>query len=92
MRSSLGGLQDRGKLRVRGCEQAGNLLGEGRVRRDPRKLVLPEVEITAGQPVELAGIRGATLFIRGHAPTIAHRYANVPFAGAARLVALRYKR
>jgi hypothetical protein len=31
MGSSLGGLQDGGKLRVRGCEQAGNLLGEGLV-------------------------------------------------------------
>src|SRR4051812_14846834 len=48
MRSSLGGLQDGGKLRVRGCEQAGDLLGEGLVRRHARKLALPEVEITAG--------------------------------------------
>ena len=86
------GLQDGGHLRVRGCEQAGNLLGQALVGGKARKLALPQVEVAARQPVELAGIRGATLFIRGHAPTIAHRYANVPFAGAARLVALRYNR
>jgi hypothetical protein len=87
MRGSLGRLQHRGELRVRGCEKTGDLLGQGLVGRQSGQLVLPEVEITARQPVEL----GFVLF-RGHENTIAHRPADASFAIAARLVALRYRR
>jgi len=85
------GLQDGGHLRVRGCEQAGNLLGQALLGGKARKLALPQVEIAARQPVEFARGGRAVAFFRSHAATIAHRPANAPFADAARLVALRHR-
>jgi hypothetical protein len=58
----LGRLQHRGDLRVRGCEETGDLLGQGLVGRQARQLALPKVEITARQPIEL----GAVILFRGH--------------------------
>jgi len=89
MRSSLVGLQDGRHLRVRGREQAGDLLGQGLVGGKAGKLALPQIEIAARQPVELAGACGSVAFFRGHEGTIAHRPATAPFAAAARLVALQ---
>jgi hypothetical protein len=83
----LGGLQHGGELCVRGCEETGDLLGQGLVGRQSGQLALPEIEITACQPVEL----GAIVLFRGHENTIAHRPAAASFAIAARLVALRYR-
>ena len=62
MRNSLGDLQDGCDLCVRSREKAGNLLGQGLVGRHAGELVLPQVEITARQPVEL----GAVILFRGH--------------------------
>jgi hypothetical protein len=84
----LGRLQHGGELRVRGCEETGDLLGQGLIGRQSRQLALPKVEISACQPVEL----GAIVLFRGHANTIAHRPAAASFAIAARLVAVRYRR
>ncbi|MGE5151379.1 MAG: hypothetical protein ACM3II_14765, partial [Rhodospirillaceae bacterium] len=61
----MGRLQHGGELRVRGCEETGDLLGQGLVGRQPRQLALPKVEITAGQPIEL----GAIILFRGHEST-----------------------
>jgi hypothetical protein len=84
----LGGLHHGGELRVRGCEETGDLLGQGLVGRQPGQLALPKIEITACQPVEL----GAIVLFRDHENTIAHRPAAASFAIAARLVAVRYRR
>ena len=54
MRSSLGSLQARRDLCVRGREQAGDLLGQRLVAGNARQLALPEIEIAPRQPVELA--------------------------------------
>jgi hypothetical protein len=83
----LGRLQNGGELRIRGCEETGDLLGQALVGRQSRQLVLPEIEITACQPVEL----GAIVLFRGHENTIAHRPAAASFAIAAQLVAVRYR-
>jgi hypothetical protein len=83
----LGRLQHGGDLRIRGCEETGDLFGQGLVSRQSGQLVLPKIEITACQPVEL----GAVVLFRGHENTIAHRPAGASFAIAARLVALRYR-
>jgi hypothetical protein len=77
---SLGRLDRRCNLGVRGREQAGDLLGQRLVGGEPGKLVLPEVEITPGQAVEI----GRIVVFGGHAPTIAHRRINAAFAGANR--------
>jgi len=63
MWSSLGGLQHGCDLRIRGCEETGDLLGQGLVGSHAGKLVLPQVEIAARQPVEL----DAVVLFRGHA-------------------------
>jgi hypothetical protein len=83
----LGRPQHGGELRIRGCEETGNLLGQGLVGSQPGQLALPKIEITARQPVEL----GAIVLFRGHENTIAHRPAIASFAIAAQLVALRYR-
>lgn len=83
----MGRLHHGGELRVRGCEEAGDLVGQGLIRRQARQLALPEIEVAARQPVEL----GAIILFRGHENTIAHRPAAASFAIAARLVALRYR-
>jgi hypothetical protein len=64
MRNSLGGLQDGRDLGVRGREEAGDLLGQSRVGGHAHELILPQIEITARQPVEL----GAVILFRGHEP------------------------
>jgi len=84
----LGRLQHGGELRVRGCEETGDLLGQALVGRQSGQLALPKIEISACQPVEL----GAVILFRGHASTIAHRPAAASFAIAAQLVAVRYRR
>jgi len=85
------GLQDGGHLGIRGGEQAGNLLGQCLIRGEARQLALPQVEIAARQPLEIVGA-GAVAFFGGHETTIAHRPPEAPFASAARLVAVRYRR
>ena len=77
---SLGRLDRRCNLGVRGSEQAGDLLGQRLVGGKPGKLVLPEVEITPGQAIEI----GRVVIFRGHSGTIAHRRRNAAFAGAKR--------
>ncbi|MEA3068043.1 MAG: hypothetical protein QOK41_1450 [Sphingomonadales bacterium] len=77
---SLGRLDRRCNLGVRGREQAGDLFGQRLVGGKPGKLVLPEVEITPGQAVEI----GRIVVFGGHGPTIAHRRINAAFAGANR--------
>ena len=77
---SLGRLDRRCNLGVRGSEQAGDLFGQRLVGGKSGKLVLPEVEITPGQAVEI----GRIVVFGGHARTIAHHGANVAFAGANR--------
>jgi hypothetical protein len=52
MGRSLGNLQGRSDLGVRGREQAGDLLGHRLIRREPGQLGLPQIEIAPGQPVE----------------------------------------
>ena len=81
---SLGRLDRRGNLGVRGREQAGDLFGQRLVGGKPGKLALPEVEITPGEAVEI----GRIVVFGGHAPTIAHRGTpwslGAAFAGANR--------
>ncbi len=72
MRNSLGDLQDGCDLCVRSREKAGDLLGQRLVAGNARQLALPEIEITARQPVEL----GAVVLFGGHGGTIAHRRAS----------------
>lgn len=52
---SLGRLQRRCNLRVRGSEKAGDLFGQRLVGREPGELALPEVEIAPSQSIEIAG-------------------------------------
>ena len=82
----MGSPQHGGELRIRGCEETGDLLGQGLIGRQPGQLALPKIEITACQPIELS-----VVLFRGHENTIAHRPAGASFAIAARLVALRYR-
>jgi hypothetical protein len=60
MGRSLANLQCRSDLGVRSREQARNLLGHCLIRREPRQLGLPQVEISPGQPVELGDGVGCT--------------------------------
>ena len=78
---SLGRLQRRCNLGVRGSEKPGDLFGQRLVGREPGELALPEVEIAPGQSVEIAG---RFVVFGGHALTIADRGDNVAFAGAKR--------
>ena len=82
MRGTLGGLYCRCNLRVRRRKKAHHLLGEPLVRCQAGELALPEIEITAGEPVELAVVAaGALVRLVCHRLTITHR--RVPdFAGA----------
>lgn len=70
MRCSLDGLHRRRNLGVRDRKQAGDLLGERLVGREPGKLALPKVEISPGQLVEIGRL---FVVFRGHAFTIAYR-------------------
>lgn len=72
MRGTLGSLYCRRNLRVRGREQPGDLLGQRLVGGHPGKLVLPEIEITPGEPVEIGRIARAGIVAFGrHTITIA---------------------
>jgi hypothetical protein len=75
----LDGLHCRRNLRVRGSEQARDLIGQRLVGREPGKLALPKVEISPGQLIEIGG---CIVVLRGHMPTIAYRLRNAAFAGA----------
>ncbi|MBN9487158.1 MAG: hypothetical protein J0H44_08040 [Alphaproteobacteria bacterium] len=74
MGASLGGLYGGRNLCVRGREQAGDLLGQRRIGRQPGKLALPQIEVTPGQAVEFARQRilVRTHVIGAHAAIIAH--------------------
>ena len=81
-------------LGVRGCEQAGDLVGKRLVGGKPGELALPEVEIAPGQPVEIGGM---FVVFSGHGVTIAYRRATIVTDRSARpgqalLVALRHRR
>ena len=69
MRRTLSGLYCRRNLRVRCSEQPRDLLGQRLVARQGRELVLPEIEITPGQPVEFGR---AVVLVRSHGVSIAH--------------------
>ena len=77
---SLGRLDRRCNLGVRGREQAGDLFGQRLVGAQAGELTLPEIEITPGQAVEI----GRIVVFGGHARTIAHRGGNAAFARANR--------
>ena len=73
MRRSLGSLYCRRNLRVRGREQPHDLLGQRLVAGETGKLALPQVEITPGQPVEIAPCaRSLVVVLSGHARTITY--------------------
>ena len=74
LRCSLRHLKDGRHLRVRGSEKPGDLFGQGLVGGKAGELALPQVEITAGQPVEIGGV----VCVRGHARTIADRSPAQP--------------
>ena len=89
---SLSHLQDGRHLRVRGSEKPGNLFGQSLVGSKAGQLALPQVEVAAGQPIEVAGILGRVVVFRGHARTIADRSRRNVRSRKARLFALRYRR
>jgi len=96
MGRSLRNLQCRRDLRIRGCEQAGDLLGHRLIRREARELGLPQIEIAPGQPVEFGagfGCIGRLVVVSGdHVRSIAHGRANAASIGEGWVVALRYRR
>ncbi|MFO1081292.1 MAG: hypothetical protein U1E23_11800 [Reyranellaceae bacterium] len=67
MRRTLSHLEDRRDLGVRGCEKPGDLLGQRLVGGKSRQLVLPQVEIAPGEPVEV----GRIVLFRSHRHSIA---------------------
>jgi hypothetical protein len=74
----LGCLQCSRNLRVRGREQPGYLLGQRLVGSQGRQLALPEIQITPGQPIEIARLAIGGRASRGiclvsHDGIIAHR-------------------
>ncbi|MCC8430311.1 hypothetical protein LJ725_15150 [Reyranella aquatilis] len=80
-------LHRRGDLRVGGGKQAGDLFGHGLIGGKAGKLGLPEIQVTAGQPVEIGGGIARRTACRvvvfgGHARTITHRRAFAAFASA----------
>ena len=75
---SLGRLDRRRNLGVRGREQTGDLFGQRLVGAEPGELALPEVEITPGQAIEI----GRIVVFGGHVRTITHRGVNAAFACA----------
>jgi hypothetical protein len=86
------GFQRGGDLRIRGREQPGHLLAESGVGRQAGELALPQVEIAAGQSVEIGGL---VVVFRGHGDTIAQAAkigAPACFRSRkAHLVALRHR-
>lgn len=67
MLCSLGCLDRRRNLCIRGRKEACDLLGQRLVGGEAGKLVLPEVEIAPGQPIEVGGV----VVFGGHA----HNYS-----------------
>src|SRR6185369_3334330 len=64
-------------LGVRDSEEPGDLLGQRLIGGKARKLVLPEIEITPGQPVEIGLRAGPGIVAFGsHAGTITHGRRN----------------
>ena len=63
MGGSLGGLYRRRNLGVCGREETGDLFGERLIGGKTGELVLPQVEITPGQTVEIGG---RLVVFRGH--------------------------
>jgi len=59
---SLGRLQRRRNVDIRGSEKASNLFGQRLVRGQPGELALPEVEIAPCQPIEI----GRVVVVGGH--------------------------
>jgi hypothetical protein len=74
-----GHLHGRCDLRVRSSKKTRNLIGQRLVGSQPGKLVLPEVEIAPGKPIEITRV-----VFGGHVPSIAHRHDNAPLACANR--------
>ena len=72
-------LHGSGELGIRSGEQARDLVGQRLVGGQPGKLVLPQVEIAPGQPIEITRV-----VFRGHAASIAHRDDNASLACANR--------
>jgi len=62
MTCSLGRLHGCRDLRIRSGEKAGNLFSQRLVGREPGQLVLPEVEVTPCQSIDIARV----VVFRGH--------------------------
>jgi hypothetical protein len=96
MGRSLGNLQCRSDLRIRGREQARDLLGHRLIRCQPGQLGLPQIEIAPGQPVEFGagfGCTGRLVVVSGdHVGTVTHSRANAASIGEGWVVALRHRR
>jgi len=86
------GFQRGGDLRIRDREQPGHLLAESGIGRQAGELALPQVEIAAGQSVEIGGL---VVVFRSHGGTIAQPArirAPARFRSRkAHLVALRHR-
>jgi hypothetical protein len=86
------GVQRGRNLRIGRREQPGHLLAEPGIGRQAGQLALPQIEIAAGQSVEIGGL---VVVFRGHANTIAQSGkidAPMPLRSRkARLVALRHQ-
>ena len=72
-------LHRRSELGVRGREQARDLFGQRLVGGQSGKLILPQVEVAPGQPIEITRV-----VFRGHAASIAHPDDNASLACANR--------
>ena len=66
MLGTLGHLKDRCDLRVRSRKQARDLLGQGLVGSEAGQLVLPQIEIALGQPIDV----GRIMVVGSHCHTI----------------------
>jgi hypothetical protein len=88
MLGTLSHLEDRCDLGVRGSEQARNMLGQGRVGGEAGQLVLPQIEIAPGQPIDV----GRIVVVGSHSCTIAQPHDDRVRRRKALLVALRYRR
>lgn len=69
MPCSLGYLDRQRNLRIRGREEAGNLLGQCLVGGEPGELALPEVEVAPGQPIEVGGVVVFGSHARNYSPS-----------------------
>jgi hypothetical protein len=88
MLGTLRHLEDRCDLRVGSSEQTRDLLGQGLVGGKAGKLVLPQVEIAPGQPIDV----GRVVVVGSHSCTIAQPDDGGVRRRKALLVALRYQR